>query len=684
VNVRVMMINPKIEKIRIEDIMAIDTEYNSPIPLEAQVLAIALSNSNETYVLECRRYAHADIVGLLKQLQDCKQLIAHNAKADALVIRSNYNVRMDNWCCTMLASQVIDNGNILSVKGGYRTNKMVGNIPVMEKPHSLAGCLQRYLGIELSKEQQASFLRHPFSKLLSEEQLIYAGGDTHYLLSLYAEQRKYLISRELTNITDYVEYPLISVLTDMELIGCKVDAEAHLANIAKWNLELKDMERRLDELAGIVRTEVGVRVGRRTDWLYEVDLWNRTTKVFKNRKPEYKDWGSRLLMLHQFEVRGEPLPVDQENAQKTSVSQNNLEYYLINNPGSPLEPVITLFIERVKLKKKISTYGRSIINALDADGRMRTSYGQCFAETGRLTSSAVCTTKRGRWHRNSGLNLANIPKDNALRNLFITDDNYSFVDSDFEGQEVFIATDYSQEPLLINALENGFDHHSFLASDSFSIIFGRKVTIENEDKVLIIDGQSYNMKKELRQEHKNCLFSLFYGGGPKRVFEYLGKFIMKHNPPEQGLEIASKVSKKMKTNLPVLVKYLDKQVGIVKKQGFLVSSKLGRRRYFYDTDSAFGDAMNYGIQGSGGESMKFALIKIDKWIRKRANELGYSDYKQFGWITFTVYDQVVVSLHDDHLDEAEMIPTLMKESLDFFLTTLPAGSDLNITKKWQK
>jgi len=665
--------------------MGIDTEYNSPIPVEAEVLAISLDNGEDTYVLETLRYSKEEMMSLLKQLQKCDTLIAHNAKADALVLRTNYNIRFDNWFCTMLASQIIDNGLAIKVKDKlWYTGKMVGGISHMKSPHGLGGVLERYLSLVLDKTQQATFLEHPSHKPLSTKQLEYAGYDVKYLIPLKESQDKWLEKRNLKVIQYNIECPLIPVLVEMEVNGCAFDVQAHQENLRKWNLELIELETQLNEMVGVKPTVKGVRIGRKIDWLYAVDLWGRMQTVYKDRQPVPINWGSGKQFLNLFEQRGHPVPVSQENSAKFSASKDNLNQYLVQYPNSPMKPLIELFLKRVQLKKKLSTYGQKLIDCVDNDNRMRTSYAQCWAQTGRLASRAVATTKEKRWHRDSGLNLANIPKADELRNLFIADPGYSFCDSDHEGQEVYVAADYSKEPVLLNALESGFDHHSFLASDSFGIIFNRPTVIENKDATIIIDGYTYNLKKELRQEHKNALFSMFYGGGKNRIYEYLGKFINAHNPPKKGLEIAQKVSTKLKANLPVLNKYLNQQVSFAKRHGYCISSKLGRRRYFPDAERVFGDAMNFPIQGTGGESLKIALLKIDSWLRKRAQELGLENTHEFGFIVFSVYDQCVVALNDNYINESVKVQEIMKESLDFFLDDLDAGADIQITKQWQK
>jgi DNA polymerase-1 len=269
-----------------------------------------------------------------------------------------------------------------------------------------------------------------------------------------------------------------------------------------------------------------------------------------------------------------------------------------------------------------------------------------------------------------------------MRSIFIPDPNYSFVDCDFTGQEVIIAGDFSLEPVLLKAFQEGFDHHSFLASISYSILFKQQVEIKNIEEYIEIDGFKYNVKK-LRDVHKSCLFAKFYGGGMKRIMNILNEYLVNHHPPTEREGIAEQISRALNGALPVLTKFLKGKVNECKEQGYVVANKLGRRRYFDEPEKAYGEVMNLPIQATGADCIKISLIKIDEWLENTAKEMGIKQ-DELGWITMTIYDQNLVCFNDKYIDLSKKIPEIMADSITYFLKTLKGSSDYNIRKFWSK
>jgi DNA polymerase I-like protein with 3'-5' exonuclease and polymerase domains len=186
-----------------------------------------------------------------------------------------------------------------------------------------------------------------------------------------------------------------------------------------------------------------------------------------------------------------------------STGEIALQEWLIKNTAAPdkLKIFVSQLLDYRAKSKLISQYGYGLLYTVMSGHRIHTNYGQCFTNTGRLNSFEP--------------NLQNIPRDNTIRNLFVPDEGYIFFDWDFDGQEIKIAANYSEDKLLLAAALEGADIHSTMASISFSLIFGQSVTVVN-DKSKYVEVVSpltdkthkYNMATELRQHHKNCLFAI--------------------------------------------------------------------------------------------------------------------------------------------------------------------------------
>ncbi len=673
-----MIKNPTLNDIVLTKIIGLDTEFNSLDILTSDCLVISITNqSGITYILDRSKYQHDELRKFFKRVSELETVICHNAKVDIGIIYSNFGILLRNGHCTMLASQIIDNGFML-------LENMVGKLAYISMgPHSLGGCIRRYLGVELSesdfkKRMQRSFIALPLGSEITDEQLEYAGNDTHFLIRLYEEQLRYVVERQLSKIIK-LENKLTPVLIKMEFSGCLIDVDRHRQNIRDWEVKLRELTEKLDneiiKLSVIYPQLYGGKYTnpRRYEKVAQLNMFGDAPVEYENEQRGNINFSSSHQITRIFDRLDLPKPHD--DAGKPGFGENPINTYINNNPNSPLRPFLEVLLEYREYDKLLGTYGEKLFSVLDKNNRLRTAYSQCFAATGRLTSSEII-------RRVLGFNLANIPKRKDVRAVFIPDPGYSFIDSDFTGQEVILAGDYSKEPVLMKAFKEGFDHHSFLASISYSIVFGRSVEIQNESKEITIDNHTYNLKK-LRDDHKSCLFAKFYGGGKMRVMNVLNKYLVNHVEPSKILDVADEVSKALNRALPVLTKFLRGKVKEVQENGFVVSNKLGRRRYFDDPESAAGDAMNLPIQGSGADCVKISLIKIDEWLGQKAKELGIPE-RELGYLTMTIYDQNLVSLNDKYLELAPEIPRLMAESINWFLTDLQGSSDLNIRKYWSK
>jgi DNA polymerase I-like protein with 3'-5' exonuclease and polymerase domains len=212
--------------------------------------------------------------------------------------------------------------------------------------------------------------------------------------------------------------------------------------------------------------------------------------------------------------------------------------------------------------------------------------------------------------------------------------------------------------------------HSELASISFSIIYGEPVTISKSSEPLQI-GKFTIIPKEARDIHKSVTFSKFYKGGPSRVYQILAKYINQAQPAAKRMTIAKKISEALDHALPMLSKYLSKLIDEANYRGYLVTTKLGRRRYF--DGKVYGEAANAPIQGSNADAMKIALVNI------------YKNLGDKGRICLTVHDEVMCIVKKEYSKEmAEMIKAEMARSLTWMLNELKGGSSVKIKSHWEK
>lgn len=688
--------NPKLAEIKLTNIIGFDTEFNNLDTKHADLICFSLTTEdNITYVCDCGNYTKAELKAFFVEISKLERVISHNAKAEIGLIYGQFNILLRNCFCTMLASQIVDNGYGFQIAKdtvlaqGYKlpedyesgklyyTNNMVGSITYMQSPHGLVGCIQRYLGVTLTglkykKLMQRSFIDYNFKEPLTKAQLDYAADDTVYLIPLYNKQMDHIKERELTNIVN-LENKLTPVLVKMEFRGCKIDIELHKKNIEKWQNLMEETIKKLDEIVTNLEDKYpGIgkfNFDRRKAVINQMDLFGAPTQILISQEPF--NYSSTKQLQQLFEACQQPMPISDDD--KISFGEESIIFYITNNPQVEFVEFLNLLLKYREYEKLLGTYSAKILNNLDGD-RIRTSYSQCWTDTGRLSSSEI---KEG-----LGLNLANIPKNPDIRKIFIPDDGCLFIDSDMTGQELVIAADFAKEPVLLKAFQEGFDHHSFLASISYSIIFGQKVEIKNANEIITVEGKEYNVKK-LRDDHKACLFSKIYLGGPKRIQAILNAYLVNHVPPAERFDRCKQISNALDKTLKVLITFLKGKVDETKANGYTLANKMGRRRYFDNPQSVFGDAANVAIQGTGADAMKIAMVNLDKFFESKSAELGIPEEK-FGYLTMSIYDQVLCNLNISYLAYKEEIPNRMGKAITYFLTTLKGESDLNVREFWGK
>lgn len=612
-------LNPDLTEIEIreDDVLCLDLETNGDTCWRDKIRVIALLTKKEQYLLIPEYYNYIELGWLFKRIKKFNCLvIAHNAKFDVGFVYTHYKVLLENVWCTMLASQVY--------QGGIKTFR-----------NSLDSCLKNYLGIEIEnkKEMQESFLN---DKPLTEAQLNYAAGDTKYLIPLKEKLEQLLAERGLEKVIK-LENKLIPVLVKMEAHGCPIDVDKWKAKLKEWEIKKKEAIADLD--AEVMR-------------VYPYMLFANI------------NYSSPKQVIGLFKNLGLPLPTTKDKKtkeEKTSVEEKVLDTYLNEHSDSPLKG----FIEKMKVYKEydklLSTYGESFLERVDSNNRIHTKYSQCSTSTHRMASSEP--------------NLNNIPSEKSgegaeIREYFIAPPGYKMITCDMSGAEIVLAADFSKDDLLVRSIKEGADMHSELASISASIIYGQSVKISKSREPIKI-GKITLVPEEFRNVHKSATFAKFYRGGPARVYDVLARYINPAVPAKKRMAVAKQISEAIDRALYKLSYWLDQQIKSANQNKYLVTTKLGRRRYF--SGDVYGEAANAPIQGSNGDAIKIAMIKIDKFIGDK------------GQLVLSIYDEVVAVVKEDFAEEAaKFIEETMAQSLTWFLTDLKGSAKANIGNHWEK
>lgn len=304
--------------------------------------------------------------------------------------------------------------------------------------------------------------------------------------------------------------------------------------------------------------------------------------------------------------------------------------------------IVPLVLEYRTLAKLKSTYIDSLIDVIDTDGRIHTTFMQTVTATGRLSSVEP--------------NLQNIPVrtdlGSRIRECFVAEkEGYKIVDADYSQIELRVLADMSGDPTMINAYTNGDDIHSITASQVFNVPL-EEVT------------------KELRSKAKAVNFGIVYG---------ISDFGLAKNINVSRWEAKEYIENYFR-HYSSVEKYMKGLIENGLETGY-ATTKYGRKRKVLELKSAnyntrmFGErvAMNMPIQGTAADIMKIAMNNLYRKFKELNLEAK---------IIMQVHDELLVEAKDS---EVEIVKNTMKEVMESAVKlNLPLEADVNVGLSWME
>ncbi|HIV61545.1 MAG TPA: DNA polymerase I [Candidatus Butyricicoccus avistercoris] len=243
---------------------------------------------------------------------------------------------------------------------------------------------------------------------------------TQAIESLYNEVMPKLKAQpELEKLYYELELPLMTVLADMQKIGCKVDA-----NLLR---------------------EFGVNLDERIDSL--------TNEIYDYAGTEFKINSPKQLGEILFDKLG--LPVQKKTKSGYSTNAEVLEAI------AGYHPIVNAVLEYRQLTKLKSTYVDGLLKVINpSDGRIHSHFQQTVTATGRLSSVDP--------------NLQNIPVrtelGRELRKMFVAqDENHVLIDADYSQIELRVLAHIAQDEAMLEAFRHGADIHAATASKVYGV-----------------------------------------------------------------------------------------------------------------------------------------------------------------------------------------------------------------------
>jgi DNA polymerase-1 len=244
-----------------------------------------------------------------------------------------------------------------------------------------------------------------------------AAADAVLAHALAAEQGTQLEERGLVGLFAEVELPLVRVLREMELAGCRLDTV------------------RLREITGGVSAEAAA---------LEREIWEIAGEEFVIGSPKQLE-----------EILFGKLSLSRKRRGKTGFSTDARVLQAIRD-----EHPIIIKVERFReLTKLVQTYLEALPDLIAADGRIHTTFNQTATATGRLSSTNP--------------NLQNIPirteLGRTIRACFVAEPGHVLVSADYEQVELRILAHIAQEDVLSEIFARGEDVHTATAATVFGM-----------------------------------------------------------------------------------------------------------------------------------------------------------------------------------------------------------------------
>lgn len=309
------------------------------------------------------------------------------------------------------------------------------------------------------------------------------------------------------------------------------------------------------------------------------------------------------------------------------------------------------------LQKTQSTYLRGILERLDHNNRIHTSFLLSGTRSGRLSSQNpnLQNIPRGAKMEDEGLQEA----VGLIKKVFKAPEGHTLVQVDYSQAELRIIGAFAGDENMIKVYADDGDIHSSTGAGLIG------VPIEKFDK-------NNPKHKEARSDAKAVNFGFIYGMSAEGFVGYAWSNYRK----EYSLPEAEKYRNNFFKTYPKLLKYHDIYVQKAEKFGW-VRTLYGRRRRTPDinSDDNFKKgndervAINSPIQGTAGEFTIFAIALLRDRLDPRVVFVN------------TVHDSIIFYVPDEILDEAIKDIKFTCENLpneQYFGKDLPHGMKMKV------
>jgi DNA polymerase-1 len=442
--------------------------------------------------------------------------------------------------------------------------------------------------------------RAPFSQVPIERATAYAAEHADVALRLWQALRPRLRFNAGLALYEQMERRLLPVLLDMERAGIKVDAD-----------DLQRMSVDFEQRMGVIEKDIHRLVGRpfnigSAKQLGEV-LFDEM-KLGGGKRMKTGAWGTDASVLQTLADQGNELPAR--------------------------------ILDWRQLQKLKSTYADALIGEINPDtGRVHTSYAQCIASTGRLSSNDP--------------NLQNIPirteEGSRIRHAFIAEKGHLLVSADYSQIELRLLAHVADIATLRDSFARGEDIHARTASEVFGIPMA-------------------GMDAMTRRRAKAINFGIIYGISGFGLARQLGI-----TPGEARTYIDAYF-----VRYPAIRSYMERTKEEARISGYVttpfgrrcwvpgIADKNGARRAYAERQ-----AINAPLQGGGADIIKRAMVRLPKALK----ETGLRSR-----LLLQVHDELLFEAPEDELPALTTLARQVMESAA--VLSVPLVVETGVGRTW--
>jgi DNA polymerase I-like protein with 3'-5' exonuclease and polymerase domains len=439
---------------------------------------------------ELREAVYGPLINVFKPVMESNKWlkIGHHLQFEYENFKLSLGIRPWHFWDIYLAEKVILCGKVKPKTEGY---------------FALDDIARKYLHVNIDKTLQTSF--NDFDLELTDAQIRYAVLDVRLPIAVKGGQTK-LLERDELMPTVIVEFNAIPAFGDMKVNGFYCHKPYWMNTYAKNMTKLAEA---IEELDMVFIPVVGEAKLPDVDLVTLEKAWRDETD--KTKRAEYrqrymKARGLLSTMKEAMEDYQGKAAINYASQQQLLPALKKMEFKdLKNTKDETLEklaghPAIDALRKYRELSKATGTYGENFLKKYISpiSGRIHSSIDQIGADTGRSSSSKP--------------NTQNIPSEDDFRGCFIAQPGWKINTTDISGCELCIAADDSDEPVLIEAFNKGWDVHSLAAE----FMYPEKWLAGTEPGCLFyLDGKKLKctckVHAKIRKPVKNINYGAIYG-----------------------------------------------------------------------------------------------------------------------------------------------------------------------------